>query len=224
MVPVNLGKDLDFSGRYVVDIEGNIFSKVIEGKIKPIKKHIDKKASGPNGKGYYKATLYSATGERFTRRVSRIVLESFTRYADPLRFIGLNLQFSVVDHINHDTLDDRLENLRWTSAFDNSSIYRRSDPSNWDMHTKKRICKYYFELHISIDAIAEKTKKSANVISKFLRGYTGEEFALEYCKIKNIDPTKYEIFNPNRKRNPKVVEDTRKIPVWYKKMMNKDNS
>jgi hypothetical protein len=80
---------------------------------------IRKKGSGRvvnksiNNKGYWRVAL---NGKHYL--LHRLIAEQFVQNPDPARF-------TVIDHLNHNRTDYRVENLRWTSQKHNSN--NRSD-------------------------------------------------------------------------------------------------
>lgn len=74
----------------------------------------------PNGRGYNKVFLHNSDGDRKSRPIHRLVAETF---------IPNPLNLPVVNHINGDKLDNRVENLEWVTHqentrhfFDNNSV------------------------------------------------------------------------------------------------------
>lgn len=60
--------------------------------------------------------LDRTTNKRGTRRVHHLILEAFGYERTQER--------PMVDHINHNSLDNRLSNLRWCNAFENNNNKR----------------------------------------------------------------------------------------------------
>ena len=85
---------------YFVGVDGVYSDKF--GKIKKLK-------SSDNGLGYYRVVLHK-DGKKYTKRVHRLIADMF---------IPNPYNLPDVDHINHNTQDNRLENLRWVSKQDN---------------------------------------------------------------------------------------------------------
>lgn len=68
----------------------------------------------PNGRGYNKVFLHNALGERKSRPIHRLVAEAF---------IPNPLNLPVVNHINGDKLDNRVENLEWVTYQENTRAF-----------------------------------------------------------------------------------------------------
>lgn len=97
---------------YRIDKFGNIYSLYKEN-IKKLKYDIDKD-------GYFRVSLQKVDGKRSSYRVNRLVA---------LTFIPNPNQYPVVNHINCNKKDNRVENLEWTTiskntkhAYDNDLI------------------------------------------------------------------------------------------------------
>lgn len=119
VVLVNLGHEIDFDEKYTVDRNGRIFSTKRSSEPRELRYQIDyaykSRITNEKSKPYKKVTLYDKYGNRIIRRVHRIVLESFTRAIEPDTFKYLDLNDAIVDHINHDTMNNDVDNLRWTN-------------------------------------------------------------------------------------------------------------
>ena len=97
-----------FYSRYRVDEDGRLYtvSELQDGtiKLKQLRNQVGKS-------GYIYNRLYDDAGNRVTVQRGRLVLLAF---ADDSYFDGAEC-----DHINHNTADNRVENLRWLSHRDN---------------------------------------------------------------------------------------------------------
>lgn len=71
---------------------------------------------GINNKGYLLVSLMNNSGKRKTYRVNRLVLEAFSENPKNL---------SDACHLNGDSLDNRLANLKWKNHKDNSNCSLR---------------------------------------------------------------------------------------------------
>ena len=85
---------------YEVSTFGQVYSKMSGKILKPALNH----------KGYQIVALYKA-GKCYSRRVHRLVAETFIPNPDNLR---------EVDHINNIRDDNKSENLRWATASENT--------------------------------------------------------------------------------------------------------
>lgn len=103
----------DFEGYYQVSTEGEV--KSLDRQVKTTrgsrfyKGKILNKNIGTNG--YYYVIL-SKNGETKTAYIHKLVAETFLEKPN---------EQLVVDHINENKLDNRLENLRYLSSFENTS-------------------------------------------------------------------------------------------------------
>jgi len=97
----NLLFEIDGFPDYFVGVDLNIYSGKRD-KIKKLKTHI-------NVYGYYLVS-FSKDGKVYTKLVHRLIADMFIPNSDI---------FTEVDHINHNRLDNRLENLRWVTRSDN---------------------------------------------------------------------------------------------------------
>ena len=81
--------------------------------------------TSPNGGGYLSVRLRKE-GKGHTKRIHRLVGEAFLPNPDGK---------PMIDHINRDRMDNRLENLRWaTSSENNQNTGRRSDSTTGYKH------------------------------------------------------------------------------------------
>lgn len=91
-----------YEGKYAITDDGKVWSYLS-------KKYL---SGGLDTKGYYIVSLYNE-GVGKTQRVHRLVLETFKPIPDMN-----NLQ---VNHINEIKTDNRIENLEWTTAQENTN-------------------------------------------------------------------------------------------------------
>jgi hypothetical protein len=99
-------RPLPWSPKYLVSNMGRV--KGVRGNVM---------IGGLDTDGYHQVIIYSydETGKvhkRFSRKVYRLVMQTFNPFNDGK---------DQIDHINRNKLDDRLENLRWVTAQENSS-------------------------------------------------------------------------------------------------------
>jgi len=98
-------RELPWASRYMVSNLGRV--KGARGNIL---------TGGLDTDGYHQVIIYPNNGtggkhKRFTRKVYRLVMETFNPY---------NNGKDQIDHINRNKLDDRLENLRWVTSQENN--------------------------------------------------------------------------------------------------------
>jgi hypothetical protein len=123
--------------------------------------------------GYRQINIYK-DGKRYTRKVYRLVLETFSPNID---------NKSQIDHINRIRADDRLENLRWATPSENC---RNKYGYSEDMHG------------ISWN------KKNSKYVVKFIKNnveqYFGSCFTMEEAKILRDKSLVDDVFIPNKDR------------------------
>ena len=78
--------------------------------------------SNVSSSGYLIVSLYIG-GKGKTHQIHRLVAEAFLEKPE-----GINM---VVDHINNDQLDNRLENLQWIEQRENCSKYKKNGSSQY---------------------------------------------------------------------------------------------
>lgn len=181
---VNLGRNEPYGKRYVVTIDGKIYSnmdnfKRVREELRELYVEIDKK-------GYKKVKLYDLTTKTHMRRIHRIVLESFTREKSKPVFDDVVFpDYFTVDHIDGNTSNNRLENLRWLSYGQNTSS-RKYNYTNWSEDFMTAICELYFIEKLSVARISRILRRSQDTISSFLHGNVHTGYVQEWCKKKNI--------------------------------------
>lgn len=206
IVPVNLGPHLNMEGLYCVDEEGNVYSKWQNKEFKPLKPTISRKygKDRKNLSQYLKITMYTPDKRRITRAVHRVVLESFSRAYNPKIFNYLNFDKFVVDHIDSNTENNKLSNLRWLSGFQNSSILRKDSPLNWSDELKDDICRLYFKEMKGVRKLSEELRKDSRNVSYFLKGVIFKGYAKKWCKRNGFDYD--EIMKNKEKKFPRQMK------------------
>lgn len=207
IVPVNLGPYLNMEGLYYVDVNGVVYSKWQNEELKPLKPTISRKYGKDRKvlRHYYKVTMYTPDKKRITRAVHRVVLESFSRACNPSIFNYMNFGKLVVDHIDGNTENNKISNLRWLSNFQNSNVLRSDSAVNWSDEFKDNICRLYFKEMKGIRKISEELKKDTKNISYFLKGVIHKGYAKKWCKKNGFDYEK--IMNTKQKRYPRQMKN-----------------
>lgn len=96
-----------FEGRYQINRLGEVHSLLSNRLLKP---HLEiLKKNGDNK--YYRVYLNDYTGKKHTKRIHRLLAETFLPNPENL---------PCVDHINNIRIDNRLENLQWVSQRHNA--------------------------------------------------------------------------------------------------------
>lgn len=176
---VNLGPAALLGRRYVVTEDGELFSNMSEERVtnfsnlRPIKGY-------PDSKGYLKVKLYGKDGRKHTKRIHRLVIESFTRKRTEHFFNDVTMNYQV-DHINQNPSDNRIENLRWVTNEINASN-RKSSYHSWTKSFKDEICELYFEKKRGYADIAVIVHIHQGKVRQFLNGYIHNGYAENWCK------------------------------------------
>lgn len=206
IVPVNLGPHLNMEGLYYVDEDGNVYSKWKDDELKPLRPAISRQY-GKDRKiltHYFKITLYTPDNKRITRGVHRIVLESFSRAYNPRIFGYMDFRNFVVDHIDADTSNNKLSNLRWLSNFQNANVLRRNSAINWSEELKEEICRRYFKEMQGIVKLSKEVKRSSRIISYFLKGVIHKNYVKNWCKKNGFNYD--EIMTMKQKKFPRKMK------------------
>ena len=198
---VNLGNKECYGKRYIVTKSGEIYSNM--DNFDREREHLRPLFQSTDEKGYIKVKLYDIFRKPHTRRLHRIILESFSRKMtgrvfDDISFSG---EFSV-DHIDQDTSNNRLDNLRWLNFRENTAR-RKSSYHNWTNSFKDMICVYYFKEKYSINTISRILQRNNGVIRDFLHGLIWPDYVKTWCE-KNGYEYILDSFSTNRMRKNKV--------------------
>lgn len=94
---------------------------------------------GLDSYGYRQVNLYK-DGSRFTRKIYRLVLETFCP--------NINNK-PQIDHINRIRSDDRLENLRWVTSSENVRNSKNFIQEMLGISWNKKNCKYVIRLKLN---------------------------------------------------------------------------
>ena len=178
-VYVNLGPLAILGRRYIVTEDGELFSNMSEERVtdfstlRPIKGY-------PDSRGYLKVKLYGKDGRKHTKRIHRLVLESFTRKGTEHFFNDVPMMYQV-DHINQNPSDNRLINLRWVTNEINATNTKRSYHS-WSKSFKDEICELYFKKRRGYRDISAMIRINREKIRQFLYGYIHKGYAENWCK------------------------------------------
>lgn len=161
----------NFKG-YLVDKNGNIYSNK-SGKIKLLKPFLDSK------KRYFLIKLKNDEGIRKALLVHRIVA---------ITFIPNPYSLPVVDHINDNTKDNRVENLQWLSYKDNvNKEYKNVGPKRFKIrcavYFKGQLLKTFEDIKAACEYMAFNYKISFSSLYKYKKA--GE------AVIKTINEDKY---------------------------------
>lgn len=103
--------------RYTITETGIVTDLKVDREIKPYLET----------NGYYRISLTHDDGLQQKYSIHRLVAETYIKNPDNL---------PVVDHINQNKLDNRVENLRWVTCSDNSQNWERENIT-WDKIKKR---------------------------------------------------------------------------------------
>ena len=132
---MEIWKDIKgYEGKYQVSSEGRIWSI---GRQKVLKPQTDRH-------GYKHVTLIAKNGKKVTELIHRLVALTFLPNEDNL---------PQVDHINEDKSDNRVCNLRWVTAKENTNHGTRNERIGKNQPTKRKI--HNITTNIIYDSIAE---------------------------------------------------------------------
>ncbi len=94
-------------GRYLISNKGEVYDTKTSRIVNP---HF----SGVKRKNYHQVTLYGKGGLKLTKRIHSLMAITFLHHTYGDRKV-------VVDHINNDPLDNRIENLQIISMKENNT-------------------------------------------------------------------------------------------------------
>ena len=162
-------RDFDFGDKYTVYSDGRIFSNVSRRYLKPF---------NDGRRGYDKVKLYTNDGKKPTIAVHRIILENFNKVDNYLEM--------VVDHINGDITDNRLENLKWVDFITNQRDKGKRVHRNSTYKYKSDICKMYFIEGCTYKEISEKLNVDQQSASDLINCRRFGKYAEIWCSTHKI--------------------------------------
>lgn len=192
---VDLGRNEPYGERYVITIDGKLYSNM--DNFKRVREELKEIYTETDKKGYKKVKLYDLTKKSHMRRIHRIVLESFTReMGKPIFDEVIFPDCFTVDHMDGNTNNNHLENLRWLSYGENTAS-RKNNYTSWSEELKTAICELYFKERLSASRISRILRKNKGTISSFLHGDIHTGYVKEWCEKNNIE-YKIDVFSKGR--------------------------
>ena len=201
---VDLGPHIELDARYVIDDKGNVYTNRIR-KNKEIYlfgcREYNKLGEHPDKKGYLKVKLYDKHGVSHTRRVHKVLIESYTRDRCSHLFKDIKIIGYHVDHIDGNVQNNSIYNLRWITNDDNI-MKKLSVTHNWTKELKDTICELYFIQKLSFEKIQACVRKGKEAVSNFLHGVRDTGYVEKWCEERNIPYLLFEKSNsPMKKQN-----------------------
>lgn len=173
LIPINLGPKIDVGKRYMVSLDGRVFSRA-KGELRELKAH-------PDGKrGYLKVKLYLPDC-KVTPTIHRLLLESYSRHI--LGWVGRRIDFSIytVDHIDMNILNNDITNLRWMSNAENLERKPRNH-WNWPTEEKETIFSLYYRDKKSLHEVRSTMQRDTYAVSQLLKS----DEAKKWCEDNNL--------------------------------------
>lgn len=178
LFPLSLGSFITKEDHYYCSKSGHIYRR--DGvdffvKLNPT----------PDENGYLKIKLYMWVDEEtkipFSFRVHRIILESWVRYNMPNEFQYMDFSGIQVDHIDGDTSNNSIGNIRWITNYRNAAR-KKANRHNWPQEEKDIAFKEYFLNKKNLKAISKIIHRGVDGIGALLKS----QEAFDWCKKNNV--------------------------------------
>jgi hypothetical protein len=116
-------KEIEGFPEYYITNQGRVLSDRPLGRRSQKPTKLREVALSYGSERYYYANIYNENGVRASLRVHRVVFQHFNPNGEPLK------EGYVIDHINHDKLDNHIDNLRQITQSENSKHYHNNKKS-----------------------------------------------------------------------------------------------